>query len=455
LSSETVTAPSDTRASRGFNAGIGNATRRQDRGPDAGWDLERQKTNYLLKADYRRTSVQALLQMGDDDARALLERVRWGNLAEGANKQLCPKCGTIDSHYWCSTPRRWKCRGKLCGHQFTVLQGTRLHGSKQTYQELLAILFEFVEGKDSVSARQLSGKYDLAYHTAYVMTMKVREAIADSMRAEPPLTGYVQADAAYFMKYVRPGNLGTGASLAARKERKNAGLDEAGKTKNSVSPKMHALVVFVQAAQPGRRRYKVAVVKTENQVDLLTLGKQYCDKDAVLTTDGHSGYNLFSGLFQEHVVIDHGSVFSDQDGNNTNLAEGFFSRMRSAEAGAWHKMTLAHLEGYGWEFAWRQTMVGRSNLDQLEDLLRRVLKSGRATEYRDYWGKSEASPARKAAPDARAKATEVDKDTVPARRGRPPKDSVRPQVPDTPKRKYTRRSSLSSGAGKQPEPPLT
>ena len=76
----------------------------------------------------------------------------------------------------------------MCGHQFTVLQGTRLHGSKKSYQDLLALLFEFVEGKDSISARQLSGKHDLAYHTAYVLVMKVREAIADSMKAEPKLS---------------------------------------------------------------------------------------------------------------------------------------------------------------------------------------------------------------------------------------------------------------------------
>jgi len=419
-------------------------------GPDARWTRD-QKTNYLLKAAYRKTSLPKLLRLSEDDARALFEKIRWGHL--GQNKQVCPKCGTIDTHYWCSTPRRWKCRGKLCGHQFTVLQGTRLHGTKQSYQDLLGLLFEFVEGKDSRSARCMAGTYDLAYHTAYVMLMKVREAIADSMLAEPPLTGYVQADAAYFMKYVRPGNVGTGASLAAKRDRKNAGLDEAGKTKNSISPKMHALVVFVQAAQPGMRRYKVALVKTENQVDLLTLGKQFCDADAVLTTDGHSGYNLFSGMFQEHLVIDHSSVFADQDGNNTNLAEGFFSRMRSAEAGAWHKMTLGHLEGYGWEFAWRQAMVEHTNLDQLKDLLGRILKSGRAVEYRDYWCKSIASPARKVEAGARAKATEVDKDTVPARRGRPLKDSVRPQVPERPKRKYARRSSLVRGAGKQPGSP--
>lgn len=420
-------------------------------GPDVGGGQRPPSTNYLLKADYRRTSVQQLLSLSDDEAREFFERVRWGHLGPG--QQVCPKCGTIDTHYWCRTPQRWKCRGKLCGHQFTVLQGTRLHGAKKTYQELLALLFEFIEGKDSISARQLSGKYNLAYHTAYVLTMKVREAIADSMKAEPKLTGYIQADAAYFMKYVRPANLGTGASLAARGERKNAGLNETGKIKNTISPKMHALVVFVQAGPSGRRRYKVAVVKTENQVDLLTLGKAYCERDAVLVTDGHSGYNFFSGAFHEHHVVDHSTTFMGEDGMHTNLAEGFFSRMRSAESGAWHKMTLAHIEEYGWEFAWRQTMVGRSNLEQLNDLLRRLLQTGRAEKYGNYWGKSKSIPKLVIDDEDTAIATEVLKDDVPKKRGRPSADAVRPQAPERPKRKYTRRGSLTPGAGKHPSAP--
>jgi hypothetical protein len=114
----------------------------RQRGPNAR-PSQQLKTNYLLQAGYRKTSVQELLRYTDDEARAFLERIRWGSLGEG--KQICPKCGTIDSHFWCKTPKRWKCRAKMCGHQFTVLQGTRLHGSKKPYQDLLALLFEFVE----------------------------------------------------------------------------------------------------------------------------------------------------------------------------------------------------------------------------------------------------------------------------------------------------------------------
>lgn len=173
----------------------------------------------------------------------------------------------------------------------------------------------------------------------------------------------------------------------------------------------------------------------------------------MLTTDGHAGYNFYTGAFQQHFVIDHSTEFYSEEGMHTNLAEGFFSRMRSAESGAWHKMTLAHLEEYGWEFAWRQTMVTRSNLDQLEDLLARVLNTGRATRYADYWGKSKTAPKAGVEPEDEAVATEVRKDSVPKKLGRPAAGTVKPQVPEQPKRKYKRRSNLVRGAGQFPEDP--
>lgn len=306
----------------------------------------------------------------------------------------------------------------------------------------------FVEAKDSISARELSGLHDLNHQTAFVFTLKIREALRETMTAEPLLDGYVQADAAYFMKYRRPGNVGTGASLAAKRDRQNAGLDEKGKIAQTVSPKMHALVVFVQSGQQGKRRYKVAVVKTENQVDMLNLGQKFCTKDAVLVTDQHHAYNFYSGEFDSHLRVNHSEEFMTDDGFHTNHAEGFFARMRAAQGGAWHKLTLQYLEEYGWEFAWRQTMVGRSNLEQLEDLLRRMLNSGRATRFADYWG-TRPDPKPKASADDVGLVMAVSKDGVKKKRGRPALGTVRPQEPTQPKRPY--RPRLATKATDKPK----
>lgn len=397
----------------------------------------KQRRNYLLRPDYRKTSILALIAKGEAGARQFLANVRWGKHGEG--KQVCPKCGSIDTHYWCESVSRWKCRDKTCGKQFTIFSGTRFHNMRIPSTTFLSIMLHFVEAKDSISSRELSGLHNLDHQTAHVMTLKTREAIRETMSAEPRLVGFVQADAAYFLKYVRPGNVGTGASLSAKRDQKNAGLDEDGKAKQTVNPTMHALVVFVQSGALGERRYKVAVIKTENQVDLLTLGQRFCEQSAFLVTDQHSAYNFYTGEFDAHFRVNHSKEFMSKDGHHTNHAEGFFARLRAAQGGAWHRLTLQYLEEYGWEFAWRQTMAGRPNLQQLEDLLRRVLNHGRANRFVDYWNKRK-TPKDAVPADEQGTAVEVRKGDVRKKRGRPTKESARMQEPPKPKRAYRRKS---------------
>lgn len=385
-------------------------------------------TNYLLLTDYRQVDLQSLLGMSDDKARLLFEDVRWGHLGPG--RQQCYKCGAVDRNSWSPAAKAYSCRS--CKKQFSILGETRFHRSQQSLQELLAMLFLFVEAKDSRSAREVSGLMGRSYHMPYVLSMKIREAIRDSMLATGKLQGRVQVDAAYFLKYMRPGNVGTGAALHAKAERKQAGLDEKSKPRRAVSPDMHALVVLAEANVGLPPKYRVRVMKTEAQLDLLAAARDFCDQGSHIITDGHSGYTLYGGAFEKHTVVDHSTEFQTEDGDDTNRAEGFFSRIRAAQAGAWHRLTVHSLEYYGWEFAWRLTMILANNRVQLTDLLRRMLCYGRPTAFRDYWHDDT-----RGGPEGPQLLYEVDRNTVPKRMGRPRKGEVRPES-DKPKRKYTR-----------------
>lgn len=395
-------------------------------GPNAAWKRGKPKLSYLLEPPYRKEAVKRLYRASEAELRKRLATIRWGHA--GDDVQICPTCGSIDKHYWTESVKRWKCRAKLCGKQFSIFSGTRMHASKMELCDFMSLMFHFVEAKDSQSARELSGLHDKNHQTIHVAFLKIREALRETMSDGPLLEGYVQADAAYFIKYVRPGNVGTGASMAASTVRKNAGLDEGGKSSNVISENMHALVVFVQAGPQGRRHYKVAVIKTEAQVDLLNLGQKFCSQNALLVTDQHSAYNLFSGEFDAHFKVNHSKEFVNKDGMHTNFAESYFARMRAAIWGAWHRTSVQHLEEYGWEIAWRQTMVGRNNKEQLDDLIKRVLSCGRSERYRDYWSKlpPESRPPKE---EHRGMLIELDKADVPRVMGRPSKSKVRIKPP--------------------------
>jgi ISXO2-like transposase domain/Transposase zinc-ribbon domain len=414
--------------------------------PPVGAWRRRQKKSHLLQASYRTTDLFALIGEGQRGALDYLIKSRWG--AAGDNSQVCPECGTIGTHYWLESRQYWKCRERSCRAQFSIVSGTYLHSTKMPADRLLSVLFHFVEGKNSISARQISGLHDLSHQAAHVFLMKVRDAIRDSMLREPPLTGKIQADAAYFIKYKRPRNVGTGPAFADKEDEKNAGLNENAKTTRFVHPNMHALVVFVQGgAESTTRRYKLARVKTEGQVNIAELGKKFCTGELEFTTDEHSGYSLLVGPTVQHYVILHQKQFQDADKRNTNNAESFFSRMRHAYRGAWHRTSIQNLEWYGWEFAWRQTMVGRSNEKQLQDLLARVLAPFDERRFSDYWRKQPDRP--KPDPDDVGLVVEIDKRTIPKKRGRPLKGEVRYKEPPRKKRKYNKKTAAS----KDPAPP--
>ena len=137
------------------------------------------------------------------DAYLLLEELRWGG------QPVCPHCGSVAAHYFLkpangtsrktrtgtlSERRVWKCRD--CRKQFTVLVGTIFHGTKISIRTWLLVIFEFVSSKNSVSAWEISRKYEITNESAWHMLHRIREAT----KREPLaglLSGAVQADEAW------------------------------------------------------------------------------------------------------------------------------------------------------------------------------------------------------------------------------------------------------------------
>lgn len=64
-----------------------------------------------------------------------------------------------------------------------LFSGSRFHNTRLTAVKFLSIRFHFVEAKDSISSRELSGLHKLAWQSLNVMTLKIREAIRNTMNA--------------------------------------------------------------------------------------------------------------------------------------------------------------------------------------------------------------------------------------------------------------------------------
>ena len=72
-------------------------------------------------------------------------------------------------------------------------------------RDILAAIAIFVNGAKGHSALQLSRDLDCQYKTAFVLTHKIREALA-AEQAGSVIDGEVEVDGAYFGGYLKPAN---------------------------------------------------------------------------------------------------------------------------------------------------------------------------------------------------------------------------------------------------------
>jgi hypothetical protein len=318
-----------------------------------------------------------------------------------------------------------------------VFTRTKFHATAMEPHHVTTLLFLWQESAEGMSSRELAGILGRDYRGTHLQVMKLREALVQTQDNEP-LAGVVEVDAAYFRRYVRPPNRGTGTSYRP-KAKGHAAVEETakpapspapkGKTKSEKAeaevmateepakyqqnPNMHAVVAFVQRLPDGRgiARIRVAVVKTENQVDVLGLTLKYVSESAAVLTDEHGAYTPLIATVAEHTRVRHKAVFIDDEGNHTNHVECFFGEMRRAQAGAFHSMGLGYLLYYATEIAWRLEMRDKPNLVRLEDLAQRALRSGPPVQFADMSNKRpKAGKPRVEKPKALGQAFEVSKE---------------------------------------------
>ncbi len=154
--------------------------------------------HFLLTAAARTLSLREIYKGGEDAAYEAFKRMRWTD-----GEPVCPKCGSVEA-YEISTRRKFKCKG--CTHQFSVTSGTIFASRKMAFVDLLAAICIFVNAVKGLSALQLGRDLDCQYKTAFVLSHKLREALAREVEGKV-LEGEVEIDGAYFGGHIRPANL--------------------------------------------------------------------------------------------------------------------------------------------------------------------------------------------------------------------------------------------------------
>jgi transposase-like protein len=319
--------------------------------------------HFLLSAAARSLSLTRVLRMTTDESEEVFARIRW---AATKGRPVCSHCG-CEAVYDCRRPNgapRWRC--KACRKDFSLTSGTLFAFHKLPLVMYLAAIVIFVNEVKGKSALALSRDLGVQYKTAFVLAHKIREAMAAEIKgAVVGGEGRVaEIDGAWFGGYVRPEN-----RKEDRKDRRLA------------------------ANRNGKRRCVVAIRERDGR----TVTGVFPSEDAARSfiqerlargTEVHAdespSWNPLHARYAMHRV-NHQDAYRGEDGECTNAAESFFSRIRRAEIGHYHHISGAYLHRYAQEAAFREDHRRDCNGTQFRRVVGLVAKAKPSVDFCGYW----------------------------------------------------------------------
>lgn len=312
--------------------------------------------HFLLSSAARTLSLVTVARMSDEEAHNAFRMIRW---CDTGGEPVCPRC-QCGAAYSYKTRKLYKCQG--CTHQFSVTSGTIFASRKLAIRDYLLAIAIFVNGAKGHSALQLSRDINVQYKTAYVLSHKLREAMAADM-TEATVGGTVEIDGAYFGGHVRPANY-----KENRRDRRLA-KNQSGKRR----------VVVIMRERGGRTL--PFVFKSEG-ASLATIGKRV-NADASVHADEALHWDELHTFYLTK-RINHSEAYSDGEAC-TNQAESFFSRLRRAEIGTHHHIAGPYLNAYSSEMAWREDHRRISNGEQYLMIASASLRHPVSKQWKGYW----------------------------------------------------------------------
>ena len=285
--------------------------------------------------------------------------VRW---ASTQGEAVCPRCGCCAT-YTLAKRKLWDC--KACRYQFSVTAGTIFASRKLPIRTLLLAMALFVNGAKGHSALQMSRDLDCQYKTAFVLSHKLREAMATET-ADETLDGEVEVDGAYVGGHVRKAN------------HKDNRVDR--RLAENQTGKRQVVVVMRE-----RRGLTLPFVFRSEAAAIAKIGERV-KPSATIHADEARGWDALHDRFLTK-RINHQECYSDGEAC-TNQAESFFSRLRRAEYGIHHRISGKYLYAYAGEMAWRENNRRVSNGAQYLGVTAAALNAPVSLTWKGYWQRS-------------------------------------------------------------------
>ncbi len=282
----------------------------------------------------------------EDACREYLEELRW------PNGVACLRCGST-SISRISTRDQLDCNS--CRYRFSVMTGTIFHDTHLPLWKWFLAVYTIVESKKGVSSNQLKRELEVSYKTAWYLSHRIRNAMAQAREDATPLDGVIEMDETFVGGKVD----GKGRGYKGNK----------------------AIVVGV-VQRKGQIILRVADDRTRKTLHAIAFSATDPKARAIFTDD----WPAYHGIGDEntrHETVNHSQDEYVRGEVHTNTVEGVWSLLKRSIVGAFHHVSVKHLDAYLDELEWR--FSNRNNPFMFRDTMRELVKAENL-EYRELVG---------------------------------------------------------------------
>ena len=299
------------------------------------------------QSDRKGISLKKLFEMFPDDATAEVwfTEQRWGDAP------ACPHCGSTNVLIGAQHKTMpYRCREKECRKRFSVKVGTVMQASNLGYQTWAIAIYLLTTSLKSVSSLKLHRDLDITQKSAWHLAHRIRTTFISKRRLV--MAGPVEVDETYIG--------GLGKNMHAHKRKALTGRGGNDKT----------AVIGMKDRNSNQVRAKV-VEKTDAR-SLMPFIEANAFPGTTVYTDEASAYRDLPARYI-HESVRHSAKEYVRGLVHTNGIESFWSMLKRAHKGTFHKISPKHLGRYVEEFAGRQNVRDLDTIQQMESIARGLL----------------------------------------------------------------------------------
>ena len=300
-------------------------------------------------------STKEFFQLFPDDDTA----ERWFIGRRWADGVACPECGSMNVQTGAKRKRAsFRCREKECGKQFSTKTGTFMECSKIGYQDWLFALYLVSTNLKSISSMKLHRELKVTQKTAWHLAHRIRRAW--STQNSNLFEGPVEVDKTYF-----------GGRARNMSKSKRKGLTGRGAVDK----------VAVGGVKDRATNQVAAQVVGDTTSGTLAgfIRNNILPGTRIYTDDATAYPHLPNHESVKHSVAEYvrGQVY-------TQGVESFWSTLKRAHKGTFHRLSPKHLHRYVDEFVGRHNMRSLDTIQQMAIIAERMV--GVQLRYGDLVG---------------------------------------------------------------------